>query len=199
MDQSARVILLLCSRILSYPDKSFLEDINSLLELIQLEIPSNLYQEVEDRVSAVKAYPLNALRELYVSTFDLKEKTNLYLTAHELGDSRKRGAAMIKLQKIINEAGFEREDGELADYMPMLFEFLAVAEETTKTQRLTKRLAYASQRIRNELMDVSPYLPIFDCLMTDVFEIPTKEELAELESKREEADLEEMPYPLMYG
>src|SRR5690606_39737501 len=34
---------------------------------------------------------LREVREAYVGAFDLKDRTGLYLTAHELGDSRKRG------------------------------------------------------------------------------------------------------------
>ncbi|MDT2260003.1 hypothetical protein P7H06_11340 [Paenibacillus larvae] len=35
--------------------------------------------------------------------------------------------------------------------------------------------------------------------MTDVFEVPTEEEIRMLESKRESADLDELPYPILFG
>src|SRR5699024_5797587 len=127
-----------------------------------------------------------------------KSKLGLYLTAHELGDSSKRGAALIKLQKIINEAGFEREGNELADYMPMLFEFLAVVPDTSNHERLYRRLAVALQRMLNNMEESNPYVGILQILMEVVFPQPTKDEVVMLEFDREEADLEELPYPIMY-
>lgn len=79
-----------------------------------------------------------------------------YLTAHELGDSRERGAALILLQHI-------------------------------------------TERIRKHLSEDSPYSGLLNFLMTDVFEVPTEEEIRMLESKRESADLDEMPYPILFG
>ena len=200
MDYPLRVILLLSARVLSYPEDSFFEDIDDIFNLFGSEASQNMQEQLKEEILPLHERTLPKLREIYVSTFDLKDKTGLYLTAHELGDSRKRGAAMIKLQKIINEAGFEREEeGELADFMPMLYEFLAVAEENRYTERLIQRLAFATQRVRTQLNEDSLYMPIFDILMTYVFEVPTKEQIADLESRREEADLDVMPYPLMYG
>lgn len=54
--------------------------------------------EILERIAPLFKMPLLELQEHYVETFDYKDKTGLYLTAHELGDSRKRGAALIKLQ-----------------------------------------------------------------------------------------------------
>ena len=63
----------------------------------------SIRKEVLKRIDPLFEMSEKELQELYVETFDYKEKTNLYLTAHELGDSRKRGAALIKLQKLICE------------------------------------------------------------------------------------------------
>src|SRR5699024_1918423 len=142
---------------------------------------------------------LEDLRKLYVSTFDLRAKNGLYLTAHELGDSNKRGAALIKMQKIINQAGYDRIDDDLADYIPMLFEFLAVAPDSQDNERLIRRLAVAVQRIMENLPDENPYFNFLQVLMDVVFPRPTKKEIERLEFEREEADLEELPYPIMYG
>ncbi|WP_186577035.1 nitrate reductase molybdenum cofactor assembly chaperone [Aquibacillus kalidii] len=189
-------LLLMASRLLSYPSN---EDREIILDgMAEIEVPKDLRVKLEEAVDTVCRVSLPELQETYVETFDLKEKLGLYLSAHEFGDSPKRGAALIKLQKIINQAGYEREEGELADYIPMLYEFLAVSGETADSERLFKRLSCVTQRILNHLTDDSPYRFIFSVMMEYVFEAPTKQELQDMETNREQADLEELPYPIMY-
>src|SRR5690625_4039785 len=110
ISQEERVILIIASRILSYPDESFFDYESAMDELVDEEIDKEaLKKQMMESYKGLFQLSHQELRETYVSTFDLKSKLELYLTAHELGDSSKRGAALIKLQKIINEAGFERE------------------------------------------------------------------------------------------
>jgi nitrate reductase molybdenum cofactor assembly chaperone NarJ/NarW len=199
MSTEKQTILVIASRILGYPSIEFLEEIKEYKMLSEDALDSKaikdeflkIYSSLED--SAIKE-----IQELYVETFDLKAKTGMYLTAHELGDSNKRGAALIKLQKTINQAGFERVDEELVDYIPMLLEFLAVSPESKEKERLEYRLSIVLGRIRSHLNEETPYFKVLSILMDYVFPNPSKEEIEKLENNQEEADLEEMPYPIMY-
>ncbi|KYC61347.1 Respiratory nitrate reductase delta chain [Heyndrickxia coagulans] len=193
LNDCQKLMLLIASRMLAYPDKALFREKADILAAAK-----ETDRQLEQAVQALFCLPLPELQSLYVSTFDLQEKNGLYLTYHEFGDSPKRGAAFIRLQKMINEAGFERADGELADYMPMLFEFLAAASPNADTERLYKRLAYAVQRISGHLPETSLYAPLFSLLMDQVFEKPGKEEIEALEKQREKADLEDLPYPILY-
>ncbi|GGJ85134.1 hypothetical protein GCM10007063_04590 [Lentibacillus kapialis] len=200
MESQERTLLVIGSRLLAYPADGFRHDLNDIYECIEDNITSiELHNRLKTIVTTFNLFMIEDLKKLYVSTFDLRAKNGLYLTAHELGDSNKRGAALIRLQKIINQAGYERIDEDLADYIPMLFEFLAVAEETQDYERLVRRLAVAVQRIMNNLPDENPYFNFLYLLMETVFPQPTKQEIQKLEFEREEADLEELPYPIMYG
>src|SRR5699024_5443836 len=184
----------MAAHVLGYPSNQFDKETNALEDFM---IGDRLiHAELKKSYTPLLHLSAQERQELYVQTFDLKEKLGLYLTAHELGDSNKRGAALIKLQKMINLDGFERVDGELADYIPMLFEFLAVSPE--ENERLYKRLAVAIQRILKHMEKDNPYHGVLDVLMKHVFPDPTTEEVEALEFNREEADLEEMPYPIMY-
>ncbi|MEH7235054.1 molybdopterin dinucleotide binding domain-containing protein [Bacillus sp. JJ1562] len=87
---------------------------------------------------------------------------------------------------------------EIVDYIPMLFELLAHAPEGENFERLYRRLAFAVDRIHKNLIDSNPYNGILDLLMMFVFEAPEAEEITLLENQREEADLEELPYPMLY-
>jgi len=199
MTNNASAILVIMSRILDYPNDEFFKERSIIKEFVKAHISSEeIRNEIEARIFPLFKMGQKELQELYVETFDYKEKTSLYLTAHELGDSRKRGAALIKLQKLICEGGFEYEGKELADYIPMLLELVAAAPEHENFNRLSQRLSFAIQRLLNNLSDSNPYYKAIDLLMMFVFEVPGKEELILLENEREEADLDELPYPVMY-
>ncbi|WP_040204603.1 nitrate reductase molybdenum cofactor assembly chaperone [Neobacillus jeddahensis] len=199
MTKEKKAILAIMSRYLDYPDESFYEERDMMSSFIQENICSeDIKQAVLARIHPLYQQPLKDLQELYVNTFDYKDQANLYLTAHELGDSKKRGFALIQLQKLISEAGFETIGNDLADYIPMLLEFLAVVQEDENYDKLSQRLAFAIHRILNQLLDENPYKKAIEILMMFVFETPNMEEMTALEILREQADLDELPYPLMY-
>ncbi|MEC2160466.1 nitrate reductase molybdenum cofactor assembly chaperone [Virgibacillus halodenitrificans] len=199
MGPQERAILIIASRVLSYPDADLFEAKEDINACMSEEIPSVAARNrLQVAINPLFDFKPEELQQLYVSIFDLKAKFGLYLSAHELGDSPKRGAALIKLQKLINVAGYDRTDNELADYIPMLLEFLAVSPETENSARLVKRLSVALQRIKEHLPENNPYYGIFSVLMDFVFPQPTREDIKKLEFEREEADLEELPYPIMY-
>lgn len=198
--ETKHIILAACSRLLGYPDEQLYSDRHDLLVAVEEAVSDPLLnKKFAKAVNRICSVPLKELQEAYVWTFDWKESTGLYLTAHELGDSRERGAALILLQYIIEDAGFALPREELSDYIPMLYELLAVRPEHVHVRALELRLAAATKRIRDHLPEDSPYAGIFGILMTDVFEEPTEEQIKMLESKRETADLDELPYPVLFG
>lgn len=199
MRNEQKAILVILSRVLDYPNQSLFTEKPMIVSLIEEYISKeDIQKEVFNRIDPLFNMSLTELQELYVETFDYKEKTNLYLTAHELGDSRKRGFALVQLQKMIHDSGFESMNKELADYIPMLLEFLAVSSEEEKVFNLSGRLAYAIQRIITNLPDCNPYRKALELVLMFVFEAPEQEKITKLETLREEADLNELPYPLMY-
>lgn len=199
MTNDKKAILAITSRILDYPDQTFFDERTYVLSFANDYISAPVIRRgVVSGIKPLFEMPLHNLQELYVDTFDQKETTNLYLTAHELGDSKKRGAALIQLQKLIFEGGFEYSGKELADYIPMLLELLAVGPEGENFFRLEGRLAFAVQRILNHLPRSNPYYSAVELLLQYVFDAPGSEIIQALENLREEADLDKLPYPLMY-
>lgn len=197
MKQKEAELLLVAARLLEYPNE---ENIQFAKGWIKQSAVWSDQQDMLNRImEPLDSLPILELEKLYVNTFEFKAKTGLYLTAHEFGDSPKRGAALIRLQNIISQAGFQRVDDELADYIPMLYELVAVMEETNDTIRLWKRLGNVTQILKDQLPDTNPYYPLINRLMQDVFQAPTEEEIIMMEQNREKADLEELPYPIMYN
>jgi nitrate reductase molybdenum cofactor assembly chaperone NarJ/NarW len=199
MKNDRKAILLILARFLDYPDEKFFEEYPDVLSFVNEHLSSKkIRNNVMSRIKPLMDMSKKELQELYVETFDQREKTNLYLTAHEMGDSKKRGAALIKLQMLIAECGYENIGKELVDYIPMILELLAVAPEHEKFLLLSRRVAYAIHRILNHLSCDHPYYQLIELLMLYVFEKPEAEEISILENLREEADLDELPYPMMY-
>jgi nitrate reductase molybdenum cofactor assembly chaperone NarJ/NarW len=199
MTNEEKAILVIMSRVLDYPQDNYREEFTSMKELVESEITSGSKgRKIVERLEPLYEISLLDLQKLYVETFDYKEATALYLTSHELGDSRKRGGALIKLQKMVCEAGFEFEGKELVDYIPMLLELLAYAPDEENFRRLSRRMSVAIHRVANNLASSNPYSQAFSILTEFVFEVPEAEEIHLLENQREKADLDEMPYPLTY-
>src|SRR5699024_9977731 len=190
--------LLIASHLLSYPENTE-EERADIHECIEENIASNALRiRLYAATSSILDLDEHERKEIYVSTFDLRSKLGLYLTGHEYGDSNKRGPAIIQMQNIISKAGFNRVDDELADYIPMLFEYLAVSPDDENTDRLIRRLAVAVQRMTDHISGDNPYAIILYVVMEFIFDEPTKEEIEKLEFDREEADLEDLPYPMLY-
>ncbi|GJM79873.1 hypothetical protein HMSSN139_23690 [Paenibacillus sp. HMSSN-139] len=106
--EAKRIGLAVAARLLGYPDDSYPEVLKETVDAVSDVEDCALKNRLEAAIRPLESLPLRELREQYVWTFDWKEKTGLYLTAHELGDSRERGAALILLQHIIGDAGLRR-------------------------------------------------------------------------------------------
>jgi len=199
MTEEKATILLVVSRILDYPDADFQAGRSSLIASIKESVSDPaLRTEMVKWVVPLYRMKIRDLQELYVEAFDHQEKTSLYLTAHELGHSRKRGLALIDLQTLILEMGFEPVGRELIDYIPRLLELLAVASDDERLGRLERRLAFAIHRIVKHLSGDNPYRNVLELLLRNVFSAPAEEEMERLAFEREEADLDPLPYPMLY-
>lgn len=194
---SARMAYKAAAFLLGYPHAAFW----SLLP----EIEASLRQESDSPPLAILAEAASALCQtgevalapLYVATFDFNESASLYLTAHELGDSRRRGSALLELRHMLRAAGFEPSLPELPDYLPLLLEFLACAPADVTTGDLARRMAVVCAHIHAKLAADNPYQPIFAALLAA---LPPVEQTA-VDTPfplREGADTGEMPYPLRY-
>lgn len=215
MNEDNRLLLAVAARMIGYPSNSFHEEMREIENFAEEQLETGLadsadtsdqmYPSVQEALNAIgttanklKSLSLREAQEQYVATFDLKDRTGLYLTAHELGDSRRRGFAMLELQECIRNSGFQPIENELPDYVPLLYEWIAATPEHEQARKLIGRIGLVTERIRQNLPDHNPYRHVFEMLMNSVFEIPADEAMKELEQKREKPDMDPMPYPLMY-
>lgn len=193
-------LLMACSRMLMYPDRI-------LFKAELSEVKDGLIRGGAQRSSAVMTAletllsgdPIE-LAETYVSTFDLSEGTTLHLTAHEFGDTRERGPALLELAQMYRVLGLVHEDEQLPDYLPQLLEMLVVAideqVDAALQDELETRLAKVCVKIR-DLLEDGAYQDVFTVLVDTLREPEVgSEETTAVATPGD--DEEDMPYPLHY-
>jgi nitrate reductase delta subunit len=192
-----RAVFKAAACLLGYPDDAFWQLLPAVVAYFRDLQDMQPAAALVTAAAAMGEWPRLALAALYVATFDFGEPTALYLTAHELGDSRRRGSALLALRSMLRAAGFEPTDTELPDYLPLLFEFLASAPEDCETSELERRLAVVCLQIHSKLADGHPYRGVFTALLGI---LPNEERTSPQPPfpLREEADTGELPYPLRY-
>jgi nitrate reductase molybdenum cofactor assembly chaperone NarJ/NarW len=123
----------LMSALLHYPDDELLADLPRMQAAAARLAPGDLRQAIEGFLGHLADRPLLALQTAYTTAFDLNPATTLNLTWHRYGDNENRAAALARLQRRYDAAGWERTTGDLPDYLPLMLEFLALcpAEDAT--------------------------------------------------------------------
>lgn len=126
--RSARAVLWTGSRLLSYPSPPFWKALPEV-ERSVADLPRSPRGRFERFLGHLRASdPLDVEQE-YVRTFDLTDRTSLYLTYSRFGEGRDRGAALAALGARYRHAGFTLDTRELPDYLPLVLEFLAFASD----------------------------------------------------------------------
>ena len=195
--------LKLCAYVLGYPDAAFRRNLTEALTAAK----TYELRRLADVLRKLGETDGVELEQAYVRAFDFAEAASLYLTAHEYGDDRKRGVALVELRKMLAAGGFEEAEGELPDHVPLLLEFLALSpvEEVDRTAQKTADL---EPRLGAVMRAVGAHIPVanvYHAVMTAVlqelgWEHSTAAESSDADAalQREQPDLEDLPYPLSY-
>lgn len=182
------------SLLLSYPgDETYSELIEETAEWAD-EIGSD---EMVQLVAEFRDSDVDSLVSEYVQYFDFQSNTCLYMTAHELGDSRKRGVALVALRRMLAAAGWEQDESELPDYLPLLFEFLAAKSSEFDTKDVEIRLGRVCKVIAGKLPAETVYQKLFTAAVKRLPEVPIPEN-GIVFTGNETTDLDELPYPVFY-
>ena len=201
MDKETRKsIFMVASCLLSYPGRDeFWDTVREVDEYVKTLQSSSAVRAIRKGIRLFLKSDPNEIERLYCKEFDFRDTTSLYLTAHELGDSRKRGMAMGELRRIYLKAGFiESETDALPDYIPRLLEFLAVKSDDVDTTAIEARLRIVCTQILEQIDTNTPWPFLFYALLKT---LPGEEKSIPEDERfpfHEEADLDELPYPLYY-
>jgi nitrate reductase delta subunit len=102
-----------CSVLLDYPTEALVASLDDLEALV----PG--HRDLTGLLDHVRRVPLAGLQADYVATFDHTRKCALYLTYFAYGDTRRRGAALVRFKEAYGRAGVEwvEDHGELPDHL----------------------------------------------------------------------------------
>ena len=159
--------LKLIADMLEYPTE---ELINNLKSMNQHGI-----EEIEEFVREALNRDLYELQEIYVETFDMSRKTNLYLSYHIYGDRRERGLLLANLIELYNKYGFNYNRNELPDYIPTILRFVAFCGDRCMRDRqfrdLMQMLNRAIDRIRSSMPRNNPYIHLLNAVRALLSEV----------------------------
>lgn len=133
-----RRLFALASIALRYPTSDWMESL-AAADL------SELAPEAAEATKLLKQFfestSLLDLQMKYVEIFDRKRRAGLYLSYYLNGDTRARGMALLRFKHIYNAEGWDPDNEELPDYLPMLLEFIAVSKSPVALELLVEHRA----------------------------------------------------------
>ncbi|MDN5863667.1 MAG: nitrate reductase molybdenum cofactor assembly chaperone [Gammaproteobacteria bacterium] len=147
------LLLRALSALLSYPDGELREALPEIVEAIRESRAINRKSKegliaLADEIARSDKFEAQGR---YVELFDLGRRTSLNLFEHIHGDSRKRGPAMIELQKRYGKAGLEQEANLLPDHLPVLLEYLSCCKPGEMRDTLGE-ISHVVRRLGNTLL-----------------------------------------------
>lgn len=154
MDAYARVMKL-TALLLQYPDRRLFDLLPAIDAALESMPPGRCRQGLQTFRAYLQDQPLLRVQEHYTAIFDLNPSTCLNTTYHRWGDGEKRADAMVRLQQIYMDAGYDIGNGELPDFLPLILEFLSVCPESGSNELIRQCLECLPHLI-DRLHDVAP-------------------------------------------
>jgi nitrate reductase delta subunit len=115
----------LASVLLQYPTVALFDGLDHLAEAASTA-PRASREPFGKFLDWLSRTPPDTVAMHYVETFDLRRRCALYLTYYRYGDTRKRGMAMLAFKAAYRAAGFEPDENELPDFLPLVLDFAAL-------------------------------------------------------------------------
>lgn len=157
--------LKLASVLLQYPSPDARECVAGLDPAELGPLRGHQAQHLTSFLGWYRGRSLGELRAAYVETFDFARQRSLHLTYHLHGDSRQRGLALLKLKQAYAAAGFETEETELPDFLPLMLEFCGLAPEPVGRDLLDRHRP-AIELVRDSLhREDSPFADLLDAVV----------------------------------
>ncbi|MEU4605429.1 nitrate reductase molybdenum cofactor assembly chaperone [Kribbella sp. NPDC023972] len=128
------------SLLLGYPDQQLLERLE-LIRRASQELPSQVGKLLRATAANLGDTPLAVLEADYVETFDNRRRHNLFLTYFAYGDTRKRGAALLRFKQTYLASGFELAASELPDHLCVVLEYAATVDREQGRRLLVEHRA----------------------------------------------------------
>ncbi|MFD0558934.1 respiratory nitrate reductase chaperone NarJ [Stackebrandtia endophytica] len=155
------VIRMAAAMLLQYPDRRFAERLPLVEEALIEQPASPAVTGLVEFTARCRRRPSAELAADYVATFDLRRRSTLHLTYYTDGDTRRRGPALARLNRVYRDAGWLPPTDELPDHLTVILEFSAHAPDIG--ERILGELRPSVELLRLALAD-SPYAVVLDAV-----------------------------------
>ena len=153
-----------CALLLGYPDEGLTEQL-PLIGAAVAGLPADTGAPLRAFVDHTTGADSQQLREHYVALFDLRRRCSPYLTYWTHGDTRNRGAAILRFREVYRASQVEPPTGELADHLAVVLEFAAVGDPQAGNRLLGEHRA-GIELLREALRAAgSPYAHVLDAVV----------------------------------
>ncbi|MBD3689048.1 nitrate reductase molybdenum cofactor assembly chaperone [Nanchangia anserum] len=130
----------------------------------EADLVGNVRAHVDRFLEVATAWGPQRLREHYVRVFDNKRRCSLYVTYFDMGDTRRRGAALTTCADLYRAVGFAPPDHELPDYLPLLLQLSARSRDVLVSEVLGAMLPGIEVVRRALEAEASPYVHLLDAV-----------------------------------
>lgn len=168
--QQMRTIHMLVAALLEYPEERFAPALDAY-EQVRDDLPQGVQAHLDAFVDWAASRPRSEIAVHYVDTFDQQRRTALYLSYYVAGDTRLRGSAILGFKEFINAMGYENDNDELDDYLPVILELSATSGDPMVWELLASHRD-GIEVMRSALHGVnSPYAHLLDALAVTLPEV----------------------------
>jgi nitrate reductase delta subunit len=126
-DADRRLAHMAASLLLAYPDDATVLAAHEVRSAVG-RLPEPVAQRLVHLATTLADGDPHDLQAAYVATFDLKRRCTPYLSYYAAGDTRRRGAALLRFAEAYRAAGWEITRGELPDHLASVLELSARAD-----------------------------------------------------------------------
>lgn len=123
-DGDRRLAHMAASLLLAYPDRHTIDAARQVRTAVA-HLPEPVAGRLVALATTLTDGDPHTLRADYVTTFDLTRRCTLHLTYHATGDTRRRGAALLRFAEAYRAVGWKLNGGELPDHLGCVLEMSA--------------------------------------------------------------------------
>ncbi|MCG5036028.1 nitrate reductase subunit beta [Lactiplantibacillus plantarum] len=133
--------LVTLSRLIDYPDEMTFA--TATRQNIVTGYPATVQKaKLLAAFDELAAQPLLAQQAHYAGLFEMNKRYTLYMSFYKMTDSRERGTILAKLKMMYEMFGLTTVSSELADFLPLLLEFLAYGHFADDPRQQDIKLAF---------------------------------------------------------
>lgn len=162
------------SRFIDYPNEETFGD-EAYTDFVKNYPETAQKQKLLAAVDEIRQDDLLHQQAHYSNLFEMNKRYTLYMSYYKMTDSRERGTILAKLKMLYEMFGVTIDGNELADFLPMLLEFLAFGSFDGDERRQDLKLAFSViedgtyELLKNAAGDIEdPYFRIIQVIRAEL-------------------------------